>query len=91
MLSFLGRALFVLSLGFTAFTLYQHNETINKFNINLPAALKQCGCIPSDTIKLVTENILYIRLAVVGLLSLSALLLVKPASKFLAFLVFVGN
>lgn len=91
MLSFLGRALIVLSLGFSAFSLYGHSETISKFNSNLPSILKQCGCVPADVIKIVTEQLLAVRLAVVGLLALSAFLLIKPSSKFLTFLVLVGN
>lgn len=90
MLAFLGKVLFLSSIVFSAYTLFSHNETINKFNSNLPGALKQCQCLPPATIKLITDNILYVRYAVVGLLGLAGLLIVS-SSRFLTFLVLVGT
>jgi len=91
MLSHIGRFLLVVSFSFSAFSLYQHNETITKFNTNLPAVLKHSNLIPAHIINLAVDQSLYIRLAIVGLLALSTVLLFKPASKFLALLVFLGN
>jgi hypothetical protein len=54
MINFIGRVLLVAALVFSAYTLYDHSETINKFNSNLPAVLKHCNCVPAEIIKLVT-------------------------------------
>lgn len=90
MLKFLGKVLLVSALLFWAYSLFAHGETTNKFNSNLPGVLKQITAIPPNLVKLVTENILYVRYAVVGLLGLSALLIVT-SSRFITFLVLLGS
>lgn len=90
MFQFIGKVILVSALVFLAFSLFDHSDTINKFNSNLPGVLKQIPSIPSTLIKTVTENVLYVRYAVVGLLGLSALLILTT-SRFLIFLVLVGT
>jgi hypothetical protein len=90
MLQFLGRVLLVSAILFWSYSLFSHSETINKFNSNLPGVLKLVTAIPADVVKVITENILYVRYAVVGLLGLSALLILVR-SKCVTILVLLGN
>jgi hypothetical protein len=41
MATFLGKVLLVAGLGFEAWTLYEHPDTISKFNVNYGRGLKQ--------------------------------------------------
>lgn len=90
MFAFLGKVLLITSLVFSAYSLYSHSETINKFNSNLPGVLKQIHAIPPALAKTITDSILYVRYAVVGLLGLAGLLLIS-SSRFLIFLILVGT
>lgn len=68
----LGKALVITSIIFQAFLLYQDKKEGDQFNKNLTSALSGC-----DSLKVVKPYLeQYLRLAVVGLLATSALMLV---------------
>lgn len=89
MATFLGKALLVAGLGFEAYTLYSHTETISKFNTNYERGLRK---LPIDTqyTNLLSDKETIVRLVIVALYALSVLLLLTK-SRFIKFLVLVGK
>jgi hypothetical protein len=73
MLGCIGKLLIVTSIVFQAYVLFSDQETITQFNDKLKAALTVCNCIPPNIAAMIQEHA---RLAVVGLLASSVLMLV---------------
>lgn len=73
MLGCVGKLLIVVSIVFQAYLLFSDAETANQFNTKLSAALTACICIPPNVAAFIQQHA---RLAVVCLLSSSALMLV---------------
>lgn len=89
MATFLGKALLIAGLGFEAYTLYSHSETISKFNVNYERGLRKLSA-NSQHINLLTDKETIVRLTIVALYALS-LLLLATKSKFIKLLVLIGN
>lgn len=86
MLLFLGKLFIAIGLCFQAFLLFENSTVIGSFNSKLAAVLSSCDCIPADIKVHVKEHL---RMAIVGLLGCSALMVVIRAS-FIKILVILG-
>ena len=72
-LLFIGKLLIAVGICFQAYTLFEDKQTAAAFNGKLSTCLKTCEIIPAETRNHILE---YGRLAVVGLLACSALMVV---------------
>ena len=89
MATFLGKALLVAGLGFEAFTLYSHADTISKFNVNYERGLRKLPVGAEVTDHLADKETI-VRLVIVALYALSAFLLISR-TKIVKFFVLIGN
>lgn len=88
MSAFFGRLLLVAGLGFEAYNLFTHSDTISKFNLNYSRGLAKLPLNESITSHLYNQETIA-RYVVFALYVVSALLLFVR-SKFITFLVLVG-
>ena len=83
MLGVLGKFLMAVSLCFQAYILFEDNNTITLFNKQLQVVIGNCDCITPDIAILLQQ---YLRYVIVGLLSMSALMVVSRSIIFKFFL-----
>jgi len=86
MLSCVGKILIVASIVFQAYVLFSDAETIASFDTKLKTLWTDCNCVPPHVKELIQEHA---RLAIVGLLGSSALMLVFKWC-FVKLLVLIG-
>ena len=72
-LGVLGKFLIAVSLCFQAYILFEDNNTITLFNKQLQVVIAHCDCITHDVAILLQQ---YLRYVLVGLLGMSALMVV---------------
>lgn len=89
MATFLGKALLVAGLGFEAYTLLTHSDTISKFNLNYSRGLSKLP-LGSDVTGILYNQETIARYAVVALYALSVFILFLR-SKLIKFLVLLGT
>lgn len=81
-LGILGKFLMAVSLCFQAYVLFQDNNTITLFNKQLQVVIANCECITPDIAILLQQ---YLRFVIVGLLGISALMVVSRSIIFKMF------
>jgi hypothetical protein len=85
----LGKVLLVSGLGFEAWTLYEHPDTISKFNVNYGRGLRQLPLDGEIKTQLADKETI-VRLVIVGLYALSIFIPLLRA-KFIKFFVAIGK